>query len=192
MTKPRSFGVSSTSAAPLRMKTPGLTKFGCPSSLFVRSVGSRLTGDLRPVPVCASRRPWRFHRLNGPPANDRDVDDRVEAARLVVGRIAVARREEGRPLDAQPVLVDRELRRAPICALMSTRCAGDRVVGLVAEHLVERVGDVPAGRCGRCRPSRCSTRRTSLVADEADRRRARRGSRWCRSAARRRRGWRGS
>ena len=88
---PRSFGVSSKSAAPLRMNMPGLTKFGCPSSLFVRRSGSRLTGRLEAGAGLREAEPLAVPEAERAARERRDVEDRVEAASLVVGRIAVAR-----------------------------------------------------------------------------------------------------
>src|SRR4051812_27935607 len=99
----------------------------------------------------------------------RDVEDRVEPVRLVVVGVAVARRDECRPLDADPVLVERHFEGAHLRVDVDA-LRRDRVVRLVPEGLVKRVAHVQAAEMAVARHAQVVT--VDFVgADDADRRR---------------------
>ena len=148
----------------------GVDEVRLPLVLVRAKVGSRLTGDLRPVPVCARRRPWRFQRLNGPPAN------------AGMSRIA----SKPRPLPSARSPSPDAMKAAPL--MRSQSLSIDSSSGAHLRVDVDSAarrsdcssrarapgrtrGSRSSGRGGRCRPSRGSRTARRCGADDADRRR---------------------
>src|SRR3954464_5095029 len=99
----------------------------------------------------------------------RDVEDRVEPVRLVIVGVAVARCDEGRALDADPVLVERHFERAHLRVDVDA-LRRDRIVRLVPEGLIKRVAHVEPAEMAVARHPQVVT--VDFVgADDADRRR---------------------
>ena len=143
MTNARSFGVSSTVGRAVEDEDAGVDEVRLPFVLVGAQRRQQAERRLEAGAGLRQAQPLAVPQAERAAGERRDVEDRVEAAALVVRRIAVARGDEGRALDPQPVLVDRQLQRAHL-RIDVDRLRGDRVVALVAERLVEGVADVPA------------------------------------------------
>ena len=88
-----------------------------------------------------------------PADEERPVDDGVEAARLPVGRIGIAARVKEGELMAQPILIDRELKRRHLCEDVHAP-PGNPVVAVLAQHEVKRVGKIENANVPVARPAK--------------------------------------
>ena len=108
------------------MKMPGFTKFACPSSLFVRKSGNRLSPGVSDTPAPVRRMLSRSQKLKMPPANS--GESTIESnPRAWPSR--GCRRPKRKTTDALNRIQSRSTETSPaaICALMVTRPARDRI-----------------------------------------------------------------
>ena len=93
------------------MNTPGFTKFDCPSALLVRKSDHQAVALLK-IHRRAGEIESLVHVKAERTANEkRSIENRVEPVALAVLRIIIAARIENGELEAQPILIDRELER---------------------------------------------------------------------------------